>query len=642
MCGIAGIFDLGGGAAVDRALLERMNDRLSHRGPDGSGFHVEPGVGFGHRRLSIIDLAGGRQPMYNETGSVVVTFNGEIYNFIVLRRELERAGHRFQTNSDTEVIVHGWEEWGAAVVERLAGMFAFALWDRDRQTLLLARDRLGKKPLYYARVPNGQLIFASELKSLLVHPLLPRRLRPSAVEDYFTFGYVPDPATILEGVYKLPPASTLEVRRGQPLPQPKEYWDLRFNPAPQASESDACNELIERLREAVRCRLISEVPLGAFLSGGVDSSAVVALMAGISREPVNTCSISFGERAYDESRFAEMVAQRYHTRQAVERVAADDYGLIDELVRVYDEPFADSSAIPTYRVCELARKHVTVALSGDAGDENFGGYRRYKWHVHEERVRRLLPARLRRGLFGLAGRWYPKLDWAPRVLRAKATLEALARDSVQGYLHSVSIMGQDMRARLFHPDFSRALQGYSSLEVFRRHAQRAPLDQPLAMVQYLDFKTYLPGDILVKVDRASMAHSLEVRVPMLDHRFVEWAATLPQEWKLKGAEGKYLFKKSLEPLLPREVLYRPKMGFAVPLAQWFRGPLRDQIRERLLQSELAESGIFSANYLRQLVDEHQSGSRDHSSPLWALLMFEGFQRSMQETAATGGERNIAA
>jgi asparagine synthase (glutamine-hydrolysing) len=368
------------------------------------------------------------------------------------------------------------------------------------------------------------------------------------------------------------------------------------------------------------------VPLGAFLSGGVDSSAVVAMMAGISAEPVNTCSISFGDRDYDESRFAQQVAERYRTNHRVERVDPDDFSLVDRLAWLYDEPYADSSALPTYRVCELARRQVTVAMSGDGGDENLAGYRRYRWHTYEERVRSLLPLALRRPLFGLLGRVYPKLDWAPKVLRAKSTLQALARDSVEGYFHSVSILGDPLRARLFSPSFRRELAGQAAVDVMRRHAAQAPTDDPLSLVQYLDFKTYLVGDICTKVDRASMAHALEVRSPFLDYELVEWLSSLPPGLKLHGREGKYLLKTAMEPHLPNDIMYRPKMGFAVPLASWFRGPLRERLREAVLGPRMLDSGYFEPRFLTTLVDDHQSGVNDHSAALWSLLMFEGFLR----------------
>jgi len=634
MCGIAGIFESRTRREIERGLLERMGTSLFHRGPDAGGLHVEPGLGLVHRRLSIIDLSTGQQPLYNEDGSVAVVFNGEIYNYQDLVRELIACGHAFRTRSDTEAIVHGWEEWGERCVTRFRGMFAFALWDRGRETLFLARDRLGVKPLYYAQLPGGAWVFGSELKALLEHPELPRELDPLAVEDYFAFGYVPEPRTIFRGVFKLPPGCTLTLKRNRPAPQPVEYWDVPFSAAAAPSDEAAVDELMSRLRESVRLRMISDVPLGAFLSGGVDSSAVVATMAGLVREPVVTCSISFGDPAFNESTYARAVAERYRTRHHVEQVDPDDFSLVDRLARLYDEPFADSSAIPTYRVCQLARKTVTVALSGDGGDESFGGYSRYRWHVNEEGVRSRLPSPLRRSAFGLLGRFYPRADWA------KATFEALARDSLEAYFHSVSFVQEPIRRELFSAKLRSELQGYGAIEVLKRHAARAPSDHPLSLVQYLDFKTYLVGDINTKVDRASMAHSLEVREPLMDHPLVEWMSSLPPSLKLRGREGKFLLKKALEPLLPAEILYRPKMGFAVPLARWFRGPLRQPLKDAVLGPVLADTGWFNAACLRRLLEDHQAGRRNHSQPLWTLLMFESFLRNVM--GASAGTRARAA
>jgi asparagine synthase (glutamine-hydrolysing) len=629
MCGIVGIYDTVGQRTIDRELLWRMNNAQIHRGPDGEGVHLEPGIGLGHRRLSIIDLTGGQQPLFNEDGSVVVIYNGEIYNFPELTRELTSLGHSFRTRCDTEVIVHGWEEWGEDCVQRFRGMFAFALWDRNKQTLFLARDRLGIKPLYYAALSTGQFIFSSEFKALLFHPDLSREIDPEAVEDYFAYGYVPEPKSIFRDVRKLPPGHTLTIKRGQTLGSPREYWDVPFKSLGPISVEDAKQDLIARLRAAVQIRLISEVPLGAFLSGGVDSSAVVAMMATLSNGPVNTCSISFGDPRYNEAHYAAEVARRYRTNHYVEQVESDDFDLIDKLATVYDEPYADSSAIPTYRVCELARKRVTVALSGDGGDENLAGYRRYRWHVYEERVRSALPHPIRGPVFGLLGTVYPKADWAPKIFRAKSTLQALARNTLEGYLHSVSITPDPLRARLFSHSFRQGLQGYQAIEVLKTHALRAPTKHPLSLVQYLDMKTYLPGDILTKVDRASMAHSLEVRVPILDHQLVEWISGLPPEFKLSNREGKFIFKLALEPYLAKNILYREKMGFAVPLANWFRGPLRKRVRDAVLGPDFLDSGYFDQDFLRRLVDQHQSGIGEHSAILWALLMFEAFQRNVQ-------------
>jgi asparagine synthase (glutamine-hydrolysing) len=628
MCGITGIFDTRAGRAVTQTVLHRMNESQLHRGPDEGSLHIEAGVGLGHRRLSIIDVATGQQPLFNEDGSVVVVFNGEIYNYQDLIPELQALGHVFKTKSDTEVIVHAWEAWGPDCVKRFRGMFAFALWDRNQQRFFLARDRLGVKPMYYAVLDDGTLLFGSELKSLLAYQdrgnSLRRDMDPLAVEEYFALGYVPEPRTIFKQAKKLPPAHTLTVCRGQPVPQPQSYWDVRFTLDSKISETEAHEELIRRLDESVRLRMIAEVPLGAFLSGGVDSSAVVAAMARQSREPVNTCSIAFDDPAYNESQFAQMVADRYKTRHFVQTVRSDDFDLVDTLAGLYDEPFADSSAIPTYRVSQLARQRVTVALSGDGGDETFGGYRRYRLHMMEESMRAAMPEGLRRPLFGMLGRLYPKADWAPRVLRAKTTFQGMARNSVQAYFHSMCQLREPLRSQLYSPHFKAQLGGYSAIEVFHRHAQRAGTDDPLALIQYIDCHTYLVGDINTKVDRASMAHSLEVREPLMDHPLVEWVATLPSSFKLKGNNGKAFFKKALEPGLPHDVLYRPKMGFSVPLARWFRGPLRQRMRAALLQGPLLESGMFNAQVVNQLVQEHESGRRDHSTPLWTLLMFDAF------------------
>ncbi|MDX1517341.1 MAG: asparagine synthase (glutamine-hydrolyzing), partial [Woeseiaceae bacterium] len=451
MCGISGIVDLKEQRPVNQALVRAMNDTLVHRGPDGEGFHFEPGVGIGHRRLSIIDLEGGKQPLYNEDETVLVSYNGEIYNFRELASELQSLGHRFRTHCDTEVIVHAWEEWGTACLERFNGMFAFALWDRNRQTLFLVRDRVGIKPLYYACLGDGHIVFGSELKAIMKNPAVPRTLEPTAVEDYFTFGYVPEPKCIYQAVRKLEPGTFLCAERGRPLPEPQRYWDVPLDRETR-KDIDAGSveaELREYLKASVNRRLIADVPLGAFLSGGIDSSAVVAMMRELDTESLLTCSIGFREKRYDESHYANLVAAAKQTDHKSEVVEASDYDLLDKLVSLYDEPFADSSAIPTYRVCELARRYVTVALSGDGGDENYIGYRRYRLLAMEERLRALFPGAFRKTVFGALGRWYPKLDWAPRVFRGKSTFQALARDSMNAYLHGVSIFPDDGREWLF-------------------------------------------------------------------------------------------------------------------------------------------------------------------------------------------------
>lgn len=628
MCGIVGIFDLQAKRDINRDLLSRMNETQFHRGPNEGGIHTEAGLGFGHRRLSIIDLSSGQQPMISRDNNVVLTFNGEIYNFMELRQELEALGYRFQTHCDTEVILYGWQAWGEACVDRFRGMFAFAIWDRPQQTLFLARDRLGVKPLFYAQLPNGQFIFSSELKALKEHPNLPKEFDPTAIEEYFGFGYIPDPKTIYKNVYKLEPGFCLTLKHGQSQYRPRQYWNVKFavDTAPR-SEQDIGAELIERFREAVKIRMVADVPLGAFLSGGVDSSAVVAMMAGLSPDPVNTCSISFGDPVYNEAKFAAQIAERYHTAHRVEQVDPDDFSLIDQLAGLYDEPYADSSALPTYRVCELAKKQVTVVLSGDGGDENLGGYRRHRWHTYEEQMRSWLPDSIRKPVFSTLGRVYPKADWAPKIFRAKSTLESIGRDSVEGYFHSVSVMSNELRGKLFSAQLKNELQGYQAVDVFRQHLRNAPTDQPLSQVQYLDIKTYLPGDILTKVDRASMAHALEVRVPLLDHKLVEWLAGVQPELKLKGREGKYIFKKALENYLPDDILYRPKMGFGVPLNAWFKGPLKDKVQAALLGENMQQCGLFDPAMLQNIVSQHQNGLRDYSAPIWSLLMFEAFLRN---------------
>jgi asparagine synthase (glutamine-hydrolysing) len=497
--------------------------------------------------------------------------------------------------------------------------------------VFLARDHVGIKPLYYGFTRSGDLVFASELKGLLAHPDVTRDLDPQALEDYLALGYVPEPKSIYRHVYKLSPGCWLSWAAGEARPTPRQYWDLPFSLDNALTEEEACTQLRGLLDRSVASQMVSDVPLGAFLSGGVDSSAVVASMSRTASEPVRTCSIGFDHDAFDETGHAREVATRLHTRHFEERVSGDDSSLLDALAAVYDEPFADSSALPTYRVCELARRHVTVALSGDGGDENFAGYRRYRLHAWESSLRARLPAGFRQSLFGPLGKLYPKADWAPRPLRAKTTLQALARDDVEAYFHSVSTTPASVRQQLYSARFKRDLQGYSALSVFRAHAARAPTDDPLSVAQYLDFKTWLPGDILAKVDRASMAHSLEVRVPLLDHRLVEWASNLPPALKLRHGEGKYIFKKMLEQDLPRDVLYRPKMGFSVPLAAWLRGPLRAQLQNAIGGGALAASGCFEPVVLERLVRQHLTGRHDHSATLWKLLMLDAFLRRSRQS-----------
>ncbi|MBK5936605.1 MULTISPECIES: XrtA/PEP-CTERM system amidotransferase [Halorhodospira] len=626
MCGLTGVLDPD---ATDLAgtgeLVARMTASLAHRGPDESGVHREPGLALGHQRLSIIDLANGQQPLANDDGTVLTAYNGEIYNHAQLRAELQQFGYRFRTRCDTEVIVHAWDRWGEACVKRFRGMFALAVWDRRCQTLFLARDRLGIKPLCYAELADGRLLFGSEIKALLACPDLSRELDPAAVEEYFALGYVADPRSIYRAVRKLPAGHTLTVVRGRAVGEPRSYWDVTFAADDRLSEARAVVTLGEQLEEAVRIRMLADVPLGAFLSGGIDSSAVVSFMGETSRGPVDACSIGFGNHRLSELDVAQQVARHLGVRHHVQQVDGDALaGHIDRMAWLFDEPFADSSALPTDAVSRVAKQRVTVALSGDGGDEVLGGYRRYRGYAREARVRARLPQALRRGVFGSLARWYPRAHRAPRLLRARATFEALAADPVAGYLRSVSLSDDDSRRRLFSPSMHRALQGYHAVEVLCRHADAAPRHDPLAFAQYLDLKTWLPGDILTKVDRASMAHGLEVRVPLLDHQLVEWAVTLPAHLKVRGGTGKYLLKRALQDRLPSQILHRRKQGFEIPLAEWLRGPLRGRLQNALEGERLADCGWFDRVQVQRLFEAHQRGRADHGRLLWSLLMFDAF------------------
>jgi len=622
MCGIAGIFHLETAKPVDPARVQRMIDVMPHRGPDGSGVWTAPGVGLGHRRLSIIDLSTGAQPMMTQDEGLVVTYNGEIYNFTEIRAELQAKGHVFRTHSDTEVILHAYRQWGEDCLKRFNGMFAFALYDKATQSLWLVRDRLGVKPLYYASLSDGSLIFGSELKVLLAHPLLRREPDLTAIEDYMHYGYVPDDACFVAGVRKLGAGETLRAVRGQPLPQPTRYWDISFADRNHAKPEQLQEELLHLMRDAVRMRMVADVPLGAFLSGGVDSSSVVALMAEASPHAVKTCTIGFDVQSLDETNYADHVARRFATDHRTRIVSADDYGLIDTLAAHFDEPFADASALPTYRVSQLAREEVTVALSGDGADEAFAGYRRHRFQLQEERLRRLIPAGVRRTLFGTLGRVYPKADWAPRFLRAKSTLQELAMSGAEAYAASVGVTPYATRQRLYTASFKQALQGHRAEDRYIRAMDNAPARAPLDRAQYADIKIWLPGDILTKTDRMSMAASLEAREPLLDYRLMEFAGRLPVSQRIHGASGKYLMKRTMEPYLPNEILYRQKMGFVTPISAWFRGPLAGEAAGITGGSMLARSGWFDLDFVAKAARDHKAGLADHGRMLWQLLMLD--------------------
>lgn len=622
MCGIAGLFHLETAKPVAEGRIRAMADAQAHRGPDGSGVWTAPGVGLGHRRLSIIDVAGSPQPMHTDDGQLSIVFNGEIYNYQELRTELKRLGHIFATSGDTEVILNGYRQWGVDVLPRLNGMFAFAIHDARTSQLFLARDRFGVKPLHYTMLADGSVAFSSELKGLLANPAVRRDPDIRAVEDYMAFGYVPDDSCIVSGVQKLSAGSFLLLSRGKPLPQPSIWWDVDFNQRTSASISALEDELRHLLHEAVASRMVADVPLGAFLSGGVDSSAVVAFMAGISNAPVETCSIGFDVGALDETRYADRIAERFGTRHRKRTVASDDFGAIDVLADAFDEPFADASALPTWGVCQLARETVTVALSGDGADEAFAGYRRHKFQHAEERMRGLLPAGLRHTVFGALGRYYPKADWAPRVLRAKSTFQSLARDGGEAYARSVGVTLPEQRERQFSNSFRQHLAGYRAEDRYVSAMANAPARDPLDRAQYADMKIWLPGDILTKVDRTSMNVSLEAREPLLDYRLVEFAARLPVSLRLSGGEGKWLLKKSMEGHLPEDILYRPKMGFVTPISAWFKGPLAGEAEDLAKSSTLAETGWFDAEVIAKAARDHKAGLADNGRLLWQLTMLE--------------------
>jgi len=625
MCGITGFFRLSSEATVENSLLTAMNQAQFHRGPDEGGEYIDEHVALGHRRLSIIDLSSGKQPMISDCDNYILVFNGEIYNFPEVREELIAKGHHFNTHSDTEVILRAHIEWGEESIHRLRGMFAYVIWDKKQKSLYVTRDRLGIKPLFWAIIDNV-FYFASELKSLKLLPNLDKTVEPKALEQYFAFGYVAEPYTIYKQVAKLSPGHTLSISVDSPTPKIKQYWDVSYANQTDYDEQAYQEALIKEFKKSINSHMMAEVPLGSFLSGGVDSSAVVAMMSQDSKQPVKTCSIGFDVADYNETDFARMVAQKYKTDHQEKVVKSDDFDLLDELAGLYDEPYADSSAMPTYRVCQLAREKVTVCMSGDGADELLAGYRRYNLMMNEEKVRSKIPAGIRKAIFKPLGKLYPKLDWAPQFLRAKTTFQSLAMDTAEGYFHGVSILNDEQRRALFSPSVLSSLGDYSALEVFREHEANFDGNDPLSLIQYLDLKTYLVGDILTKVDRASMAHSLEVRVPFLDHEFVEWSATVPYKAKLKHGEGKYVLKKAMEDYLPHDVLYRNKMGFRVPLADWFRGPLKEKLRSALLSEEMKECGLFNMNTIERWVNEHQSGRREYSAPLWTLLMFASFIR----------------
>jgi asparagine synthase (glutamine-hydrolysing) len=625
MCGIAGIIGTEQNYVAGAADVHAMCQTIVHRGPDDEGIYARGCAALGMRRLSIIDLSSGHQPIHNEDGSIWVVFNGEVYNFPELRRQLQSRGHHFYTHTDTEVLVHLYEDSGAGCVEKLRGMFAFAIWDEHRQRLLLARDRFGKKPLYYA-LTKERLLFASEIKAILaVAPGL-CEVDPGGVLNFFYFGYIPDPLTAFTQIRKLSPGHLLEFAAGHV--RVAKYWELpRYGVYEPSCEEECLEEMEKRLAEAVRIRLISDVPLGALLSGGVDSSTVVALMARASSRKIKTFSIGFSDSDFNEAHHARIVAQHFGTEHHELFVEPQIEETVQLLTHSLEEPFGDSSMVPTYHVCHLARQHVTVALAGDGGDELFAGYERYKKYLRRRWLRVFPPAidELYREQI------HPRI---PTEWRGSRFLYNVSLPCHERYLDEISVLPAALRERsIFAKDFLYwADRQPSPYNLFRNYLINSPASDPLSRVQYLDAKTYLPGDILTKVDRMSMATSLEVRAPFLDHMFAEWAAELSPRWKMRFGELKYILKKLAERVgVPKQVLYRRKQGFSLPLVHWLRQEPSPALLEILLEPKTIQRGYLSQDGLRRRIREHRQGLRDRSWELWHLLIFELWHRNFLES-----------
>jgi asparagine synthase (glutamine-hydrolysing) len=621
MCGIAGFADVSpvpgtARAEADFSLVHGMCDVIRHRGPDDEGIHVEPGVGLGMRRLSIIDLSTGHQPIHNEDEAVWLVFNGEIYNYRELRAELEGHGHRFYTQSDTETIVHAYEQWGEDVFRRLRGMFGIALWDRRTQALLLGRDRSGMKPLHYAE-RGGRLYFASEIKSLLAAGAVDREIDLEALDHYLSFLYVPRDRSIFSGVRKLPPGHLLRWQHGRAEVRP--YWRIGAPETFAGSIDEAAGHLRAVLADAVRSHMVSDVPLGAFLSGGVDSSLVVGLMAEASDQPVRTFSIGFDDPEHDELDYARTVARHFGTEHHEFVVRPDGLSILDRLIDHFDEPFADSSAIPTWYVSEIARRHVTVVLSGDGGDELFGGYDRYLPHPRVAQFDRLpIP-----GARHLAAAIWPLL---PHGARGRNFLRHVSRDADARYLESMAFFHHDEKAALYSDGVRRALNGRNPEAALATHFDRFRALPPHGRMMKFDFETYLPEDVLTKVDRMSMAHSIESRVPLLDNEVIDFAATLPASFKIHRGRRKHVLKQAVRDLLPAGILDRKKQGFGIPLGVWFRGGLTDVFSDVLASRRTRQRGYFEPSFVDRIVREHLAGKRDHTLRLWQLLVFELWHR----------------
>jgi asparagine synthase (glutamine-hydrolysing) len=623
MCGICGKINLNN-KPVDEALLKRMTSCLSHRGPDDEGLYIKGNVGLGHRRLSIIDLSPlAHQPMSNEDGTVWIVYNGEIYNFPELREDLTKKGHLIRSKSDTETIIHLYEEYGVECLKYLKGMFAFAIWDEKDKSLFLARDRVGKKPLYYLYSQNS-FVFASEIKSILQDENFSRKPDYTAIHHYLTYQDVPSPWTAFEGIKKLPPAHYLLLKNGQV--EVKRYWKLSYLPKHKMCARDLRNDIIERLREAVKIRLISDVPLGAFLSGGIDSSTVVAMMSGIMNEPVKTFSIGFKEDTYNELRYARMVAEKFKTDHTEFIVDPKALEVIDKLVWHYNEPFADSSAIPTYYVSKLAREYVKVILNGDGGDENFAGYGRYTANEFSRAMHRFFPTPLAKALLPFVLMLPHGKDPANFFWRLKRFLQEYVKSPEMRNAHWLCHFTTEMKDDLYTNDFSTRVLSMDSFDLLLDKYKEADANDFLDKTLYADVMMYLPDDLLVKVDVASMANSLEARSPFLDHEFMEFVAKIPAELKLKGRTTKYILKEALKEILPDEVLFREKMGFGVPIDYWFRNELKEMAYDTLLSDRAMQRSYFKKEVVNKILDEHTSGRWNWHNHIWNLLMLELWHR----------------
>ncbi len=618
MCGIAGIVNTLDDQPVERSPLRRMASAIAHRGPDAEGLWFGDGVGLAHRRLSIIDLASGDQPMSNEDGSIQVVFNGEIYNYRELRVRLEGRGHRFRTTSDTEVLVHLYEDEGDELVKRLRGMFAFALWDRPRQRLLLARDRVGLKPLYYCRT-RSSFLFASEIKSLLTCPEVERTVDVESLEDYLAFGVVPGARSIFRRIHKLPAAQVLAVSRTDDKLQPRRYWRLRSEPDESLTVDDWKQAVRAKFHETVAAHRIADVPVGAFLSGGLDSSAVTAALVESGAGAIRTFSIGFNEERFSELPYARRIAKQFGTRHVEEIVTPQAAESLDDLVTYYDEPFADASAIPTMHVSRIARRHVKVVLSGDGGDEAFGGYARYAHDLREASLRAKLPEALRRRLLGPLSRVWPKADWLPRPLRLKSALTNLSLNDAEAYAHTVSLCRPPLRRQLLHPDVRAQLNGHLPEERIIEGYGVAHGD-PLRGMISADVDLLLPDDFLTKVDRASMAVGLEVRPPLVDHEFLELAVRMPSSLKVRNGETKWMFKQICDGWLPPDVVRRRKQGFDIPVDEWLRGPLREQFHESVLNPRTPVASYIDQRVAKELYASHVRRTGRHGAVLWQLMV----------------------